>query len=211
MTSSSTTARRGRLFVVAAPSGAGKTSLVRALMERERDLRFSISYTTRKQRPTEVDGRDYHFVSPGEFESMVGRGEFLEHARVFDNFYGTARGQVEASLAAGQDLVLEIDWQGARQIRQALPECRTIFILPPSRAELERRLRGRGTDSEDVIQRRLRDAATDMTHWTDFDYVVVNDDFTRALGDLQAIVRGAGAASRRERDGLEELAAALTA
>ena len=190
MTSTNPTTRRGRLFVVAAPSGAGKTSLVRALMEREPDLQFSISYTTRKQRPTEATGRDYHFVSREEFESMVGRGEFLEHARVFDNSYGTARGQVEASLAAGQDLILEIDWQGAQQIRQALPECRTIFILPPSRAELERRLRGRGTDMEDVIQRRLQDAATDMTHWSEFDYVVVNDHFARALEDLQAIVRG---------------------
>jgi guanylate kinase len=141
---------------------------------------------------------------------MVGRGEFLEHARVFDNFYGTALSQVEASLAGGQDLILEIDWQGAQQIRLALPECRSIFILPPSRAELERRLRGRGTDAEDVIQRRLRDAATDMTHWFEFDYVVVNDDFERALADLHAIVQGPGDASRRDRDGLAELAASLT-
>ena len=211
MTSPDSLARRGRLFVIAAPSGAGKTSLVRALMEREPSLRFSISYTTRPQRPTETHGRDYFFVSKGEFEGMVGRGEFLEHARVFDNYYGTARGQVEASLAAGQDLILEIDWQGAQQIRRALPECRSIFILPPSRAELERRLRGRGTDAEDVIQRRLRDAATDMTHWSEFDYVVVNDDFERALGDLHAIVQGRGDASRQSRDGLAELAASLTA
>ena len=139
---------------------------------------------------------------------MVGRGEFLEHARVFDNFYGTALGQVEASLAGGQDLILEIDWQGAQQIRRALPECHSIFILPPSRQELERRLRGRGTDAEDVIQRRLRDAATDMTHWSEFDYVVVNDDFERALADLHAIVQGRGDASRRAREGLAELVAA---
>lgn len=202
---------RGRLFVIAAPSGAGKTSLVRALMEREPALRFSISYTTRKQRPTEVHGRDYFFVEKADFEAMVARGEFLEHARVFDNFYGTALAQVEASLAAGQDLILEIDWQGAQQIRAKLPECHSIFILPPSRAELERRLRGRGTDAEDVIQRRLRDAASDMTHWSEFDYVVVNDDFEQALGELQAIVHGSGQASRRERDGLAELAATLTA
>jgi len=211
MTSPNSPTRRGRLFVIAAPSGAGKTSLVRALMEREPSLRFSISYTTRPQRPTETDGRDYFFVSKDEFEAMAGRGEFLEHARVFDNCYGTARGQVEASLAAGQDLILEIDWQGAQQIRRALPECQSIFILPPSRDELERRLRGRGTDAEDVIQRRLRDAATDMTHWSEFDYVVVNDDFERALADLHAIVQGRGGSSRRKRDGLAELAASLTA
>jgi guanylate kinase len=211
MISTDPTARRGHLFVIAAPSGAGKTSLVRALMAREPSLRFSISYTTRAQRPTEAHGRDYYFVSREEFESMVARGEFLEHARVFDNFYGTARGQVEASLAAGQDLILEIDWQGAQQIRRALPECHSIFILPPSRSELERRLRGRGTDAEDVIQRRLRDAASDMTHWSEFDYIVINDDFERALADLNAIVLGHGDASRRERDGLEALALNLTA
>ena len=199
MTSSPSPARRGRLFVIAAPSGAGKTSLVRALMEREPRLRFSISYTTRPQRPTETHGRDYFFVSKDEFAAMVGRGEFLEHAQVFDNFYGTALGQVEASLAGGQDLILEIDWQGAQQIRRALPECRSIFILPPSRQELERRLRGRGTDAEDVIQRRLRDAAADMAHWREFDHVVVNDDFGQALAQLQDIVAGRGAATRRDR------------
>jgi len=202
--------RRGRLFVIAAPSGAGKTSLVRALMEREPSLRFSISYTTRQQRPTETHGRDYFFVSRDEFEAMVERGEFLEHARVFDNYYGTARAQVEASLAAGQDLILEIDWQGAQQIRRQLPECISIFILPPSRGELERRLRGRGTDAEEVIQRRLRDAAADMTRWAEFDYVVVNDDFAQALAELQAIAHGRGDASRRDRPGLRTLAEALS-
>jgi guanylate kinase len=205
------TSRRGRLFVVAAPSGAGKTSLVRALMEREPGLRFSISYTTRAQRPNEVHGRDYFFVSREEFDRMVAAGEFLEHATVFDNRYGTARRQVEDSLAAGQDLILEIDWQGARQIRRALPECRSIFILPPSRPELERRLRGRGTDAEEVIQRRLRDAAGDMGHWPEFEFVVVNDDFEQALGELQAIVQGRGDGSRSDRAGLAELAAGLTA
>ena len=203
--------RRGRLFVVAAPSGAGKTSLVRALMEREPGLRFSISYTTRTQRPNEVHGRDYFFVSKDEFERMVQGGAFLEHAKVFDNRYGTARQQVEESLAAGQDLVLEIDWQGAGQIRRAMPECISVFILPPSRDELERRLRGRGTDAEDVIQRRLRDAATDMSHWTEFDYVVVNDAFERALADLQEIVDARDPPqARRGRAGLAELAARLT-
>jgi guanylate kinase len=202
--------RRGRLFVIAAPSGAGKTSLVRALMEREAGLRFSISYTTRPQRPTEQHGRDYFFVGRDEFERMVANGEFLEHARVFDNYYGTSRRQVEEALAAGQDLILEIDWQGAAQIRAALPECISIFILPPSRPELERRLRGRGTDAEDVIQRRLRDAASDMTHWREFDHVVVNDDFATALGQLQDVVAGDGPTTSKDRPGLEELAAALT-
>jgi guanylate kinase len=208
--SSAASPARGRLFVIAAPSGAGKTSLVRALMEREPGLRFSVSFTTRRQRPNEVHGRDYFFVSREEFDRMVAAGEFLEHATVFDNSYGTARRQVEDSLAAGQDLILEIDWQGARQIRQALPECRSVFILPPSRPELERRLRGRGTDAEDVIQRRLRDAAGDMGHWREFEFVVVNDDFERALGELQAIVQGRGDASRSDRPGLPELADGLT-
>ena len=200
---------RGRLFVIAAPSGAGKTSLVRALMEREPGLRFSVSYTTRKQRPNEIHGRDYFFVTREDFDRMVAAGEFLEHATVFDNSYGTSRRQVEASLEAGQDLILEIDWQGAQQIRRALPECHSIFILPPSRAELERRLRGRGTDSEDVIQRRLRDAAGDMGHWREFDFVVVNDDFETALAGLQAIVHGRGESSRRDRPGLAALAGEL--
>jgi guanylate kinase len=208
--SSAASPARGRLFVIAAPSGAGKTSLVRSLMEREPGLRFSISYTTRPQRPNEVHGRDYFFVAREEFDRMVAAGEFLEHATVFDNSYGTARRQVEDSLAAGQDLILEIDWQGARQIRAALPECRSVFILPPSRPELERRLRGRGTDAEEVIQRRLRDAAGDMGHWREFEFVVVNDDFERALAELQAIVQGRGEASRSDRPGLAELADGLT-
>jgi guanylate kinase len=203
--------RRGRLFVIAAPSGAGKTSLVRALMEREPGLRFSISYTTRPQRPTEQHGRDYFFVGRDEFERMVAGGEFLEHARVFDNCYGTARRQVEQALAAGQDLILEIDWQGAAQVRAALPECVSVFILPPSRPELERRLRGRGTDAEDVIQRRLRDAASDMAHWREFDHVVVNDRFDQALAELQDVVAGRGQATRKDRAGLVELAGRLTA
>ena len=207
---SNASGHRGRLFVIAAPSGAGKTSLVRALMERVPALRFSISYTTRARRPTEEHGRDYFFVSKDEFARMVGAGEFLEHATVFDNSYGTARREVEQSLADGQHLILEIDWQGAEQVRRALPECVSIFILPPSRAELERRLHGRGTDAEGVIQRRLRDAASDMTHWREFDHVVVNDDFGRALGELEAIVTGQPGAAGGDRMALEALAAELT-
>jgi guanylate kinase len=204
-------AGRGRLLVIAAPSGAGKTSLVRALMERDPALRFSISYTTRPKRPNEVHGRDYFFVTRDEFDRMVAEGGFLEHATVFDNSYGTSKAQVEQSLAGGQDLILEIDWQGAAQVRTAMPECVSVFILPPSRDELARRLRGRGTDSEDVIRRRLGDAAADMAHWREFDYVVVNDDFDQALGELLEIAEGGDPPhSRRERAGLAELAARLT-
>jgi len=191
----------GRLFVVAAPSGAGKTSLVRALMEREPKLQFSVSYTTRKPRPTEVDGEDYHFVSREQFDSMVQNDQFLEHARVFDNQYGTGLQIVEESLARGEWLLLEIDWQGARQVRAKLPSARSIFILPPNRSALEERLRTRSTDSESVIQRRLADAAEDLAHWSEFDYVVVNDRFERAVSDLHAIVEERGdefAASRPE-------------
>ena len=203
--------RRGRLFVIAAPSGAGKTSLVRELMDREPGLRFSISCTTRPKRDSEVEGRDYFFVRRDEFDRMAAAGEFLEHAQVFDNSYATPRKPVEEALAAGQDLILEIDWQGARQVRAAMPDCVSIFILPPTRAELERRLRDRGTDTEEVIQRRLRDAAADMTHWREFDYVVVNDDFERAIAELADILRDRGDRVRSGRPGLADLVARLTA
>ena len=201
---------RGHLYVIAAPSGAGKTSLVRALIERQPQLKFSISYTTRAQRPKETHGHDYFFVDKPTFQQMIATEAFLEHAQVFDNFYGTSREQVENLLAAGNDVLLEIDWQGAQQIRRTLPECETIFILPPSRAELERRLRGRGTDSEEVIARRLRDSIADMSHWSEFDYVVINDEFERATQDLEAIVKGRGDALRRDRPAVQTLAAALT-
>ena len=202
---------KNRLFVISAPSGAGKTTLVRALMEREPELRMSVSYTTRARRPGEQDGQHYHFVSPETFETMVDDGAFLEHARVFDNCYGTARAQVEGLLAEGRGVVLEIDWQGARQVRAAMPESVGVFILPPSRTELERRLRGRATDSEAVIRRRLADAVTDMSHWREFDYAVVNDDFATALQALSDIVRGQGEASRAGRAELAGLTAALLA
>jgi len=201
--------KRGKLFVIAAPSGAGKTSLVRALMQLRPTLRFSISYTTRKQRPNERHSHDYFFVDKAEFERMVAAGEFLEHARVFDNYYGTSRKQVEQLLDEGQDVLLEIDWQGAQQIRRALPECRSIFVLPPSREALEQRLRARGTDSDEVIARRLRDSFADLSHWNEFDYIVVNDDFDRATADLQAIVTGQGEHLRRDRAELRELLAKL--
>lgn len=197
--------KRGKLFVIAAPSGAGKTSLVRALMQRRPALRFSISYTTRQQRPNERHSHDYFFVDKLEFERMVAAQEFLEHARVFDNYYGTSRAQVERLLDDSQDVLLEIDWQGAQQIRRALPECRTIFVLPPSREALEQRLRSRGTDAEDVIARRLRDSLADLSHWNEFDYIVVNDDFERATADLEAIVTGQGEHLRRDRAELRTL------
>jgi guanylate kinase len=185
--------QRGRLYVISAPSGAGKTSLVKALMEREPRIRFSVSYTTRKPRPNEIPGRDYHFVSMERFAEMVAGDEFLEHAQVFDNCYGTGLRSVQESLGLGEQLLLEIDWQGARQVRARLPEARSIFILPPSRGALEQRLKDRSTDSGAVIERRLRDAADDIGHWTEFDYVVVNDRFEQALGDLLDIAQDRGA------------------
>lgn len=187
-----TPSEQGRLFVVAAPSGAGKTSLVKALMEREPRIQFSVSYTTRKPRPNEIPGRDYHFVTPERFAEMVAAREFLEHAQVFDNYYGTGVRAVQEALSNGEQLLLEIDWQGARQVRARLPEAISIFILPPSRQALELRLKARSTDSDEVIQRRLRDAAKDLGHWAEFDYVVINDRFEQALEDLQAIVEDRG-------------------
>lgn len=200
---------RGKLFVIAAPSGGGKTSLLQALMQRRPALRFSVSCTTRKPRAHERDGRDYHFISRAEFERLIAADEFVEHADVFGNLYGTRRSVVEAALAAGQDLILDIDWQGARQVRKRLPEAVQIFILPPSRGELERRLRGRGTDSEEAIGRRLAESVLEMSHWREFDYVIVNRDFDEALGRLEAIFDGRGEASRRDRPGLAGLAAGL--
>lgn len=201
----------GRLFVIAAPSGAGKTSLVKALMERDPRLRFSVSYTTRARRPNEVDGRDYHFVPIERFLEMAAREEFLEHAKVFDNCYGTSLHTVREALARGERLLLEIDWQGARQVRERLPEARSIFVLPPSLAALEERLRGRSTDADAVIRRRLRDSVDDIRHWDEFDYVVVNDLFDRALADLEAVVQDRGEALLASRPPVRELAARLAA
>jgi guanylate kinase len=202
-------AEPGRLYVIAAPSGAGKTSLVKALMEREPRLRFSVSYTTRKPRATEIDGRDYHFITAARFREMVERGEFLEHAQVFDNFYGTGVQAVSDALSAGGLVLLEIDWQGARQVRERLPDARTIFILPPTRQTLEERLNARSTDSAAVIQRRLQDAQRDIGHWTEFDFVVINDRFDQALEDLHAIVRERGDPLAGSRPEVTRLAADL--
>jgi len=179
----------GSLFIVAAPSGAGKTSLVKALLEREPSIALSVSYTSRAPRPGEVDGVHYHFVSREAFQEMVDRGEFYEHFVVHGDMKGTARSAVEPLLAQGRDVLLEIDWQGARKVRELVPSAVGIYILPPSRAELERRLRKRAQDKPEVIERRLRDSREDMKHFDEFDYVVVNEDFDRALDDLATIVR----------------------
>ena len=180
------------LFVIAAPSGAGKTTLVKALVDRHPELRFSISYTTRKKRRNETHGVDYLFVEHDTFEQLRAEGELLEHAEVFDNLYGTSREQVEEHLAAEHSVILEIDWQGARQVRESMPDSVSIFILPPSVDELERRLRDRRTDSAAVIARRLRDAKSDMAHWDEFDHVIINDALDDAVGELKAVLAGEG-------------------
>ncbi len=178
-----------RLYVITAPSGAGKTTLVKALTTKNPELRFSISYTTREKRRDEADGGDYLFVDHDEFFDLRERGTMLESAEVFDNFYGTSREQVDEHLTNGHDVILEIDWQGARQVRESMPECITIFVLPPSLEELERRLRDRGTDSPAVIERRLRDARSDIEHQHEFDHVIVNDDLDCAVAELDALLR----------------------
>jgi guanylate kinase len=178
----------GTLFIVSAPSGAGKTSLVKALLERMSDVVVSVSHTTREPRPGEQDGVDYHFVSKPAFEAMVTAGGFLEHARVFDNFYGTSRSAVAEQLEAGRDVILEIDWQGARQVRARFPDSISIFIAPPSITVLRARLAGRGQDSSEVVERRMREARSELSHFPEYDYLVINDDFNVALVELRAIV-----------------------
>jgi guanylate kinase len=193
---------QARLFVIAAPSGAGKTTLAHALVTRDPELRFSVSYTTRPQRSNEADGVDYIFVDTEKFEALRAENELLESAIVFDNLYGTSRKQVEQLLSDGHHVVLDIDWQGARQVRDSMPECATIFVLPPSLTELERRLRDRRTDSEAVIKRRLRDATSDMARWDEFDYVVINDELDRAVTDLEAILAGEGESQATQNTGI---------
>ncbi len=186
----------GSLYVVSAPSGAGKTSLVNALLQSTDGIVVSVSHTTRAPRPGEEDGVHYHFTDVESFQAMIASGDFLEHARVFDNYYGTSRGSVEAQLAQGMDVILEIDWQGARLVRQQLPDCIGIFVLPPSVAALEERLRGRGQDGDDVIARRMRDARSESSHYHEYEYLVINDDFDTALAELRAIF----VAQRLQRD-----------
>jgi len=179
---------RGTLYIVSAPSGAGKTSLVKALLENVNDIRVSVSHTTRSMRPGEKDGINYHFVDEATFTTMLDNNAFLEHAKVFNNYYGTAQAWVQEILAKGEDVVLEIDWQGAEQIRRLLPECVSIFILPPSPKALEQRLNNRGQDDQAVIDHRLAEAQEEMSHFVEADYLVINDDFDTALSELRAIV-----------------------
>jgi len=178
-----------KLYVVAAPSGGGKTSLIGALLKQDEQIRLSVSYTTRPPRPGEQDGVHYHFIDEPAFLDLVSQDAFLEHARVFDYCYGTGRQSVERQLAAGYDVILDIDWQGARQIRKAFPSCRTIFIIPPSLEALRNRLTRRGQDSAQVIQRRMQDAQAEISHWAEFDFLIINDDFDEALSDLRSIIR----------------------
>lgn len=189
MQPSATAAVRGTLYVVSAPSGAGKTSLVRAMLERDPLLTVSVSHTTRPRRSGEADGVNYHFVDRARFETMLASGAFLEHAEVFGNLYGTSAAWVEGTLEQGRDVILEIDWQGAQQVRRLRPETIGVFILPPSRATLEARLRGRGEDDEATIARRLAEAQEEMSHHVEFDYLIVNDDFAIATEDLLAVFR----------------------
>jgi guanylate kinase len=196
---------RGTLYVISAPSGAGKTSLVRAMRERIPDLILSVSHTTRPQRPGEIAGHDYHFVDRAGFEHMIRKKAFLEYARVFDHYYGTARATVEQSLLQGRDVVLEIDWQGARQVRTLLPDTVSVFILPPSREALEQRLRNRAQDSDAIIARRMQAAISEMSHYAEYDYLVVNDEFNLALSQLHSIVITQRLETDRQAERLKDL------
>ncbi|MDH5181169.1 MAG: guanylate kinase [Gammaproteobacteria bacterium] len=199
----------GTLYIIAAPSGAGKSSLVSALLQAMHDINVSVSHTTRAMRPGEQNGVHYHFIDIPTFEKMVAEAAFLEHANVFDNYYGTSKAGIEAELAAGRDVILEIDWQGARQVRELMPDTVGIFILPPSREALRERLTGRGQDSEAIIDRRMQDARNEISHYGEFDYLVINDDFNTALAELQAIVTSRrlrrAAQTRRQADLLQGL------
>ncbi|MEG5265063.1 guanylate kinase [Pseudomonas sp. JDS28PS106] len=179
----------GTLYIISAPSGAGKTSLVKALMDARPEIRVSVSHTTRAMRPGETDGVNYHFVDRAEFVRMIEHGDFLEQAEVFGNLYGTSQSHLQQTLDEGHDLILEIDWQGAQQVRQLMPAARSIFILPPTQQALRQRLTNRGQDSDDIIEARMREAVSEMSHYVEYDYVVVNDDFATALDDLKAIFR----------------------
>ena len=183
--------RLGTLYIVSAPSGAGKSSLINALLQKETtsDLKVSVSHTTRQPRSGENHGEHYHFVSVDDFKALIQQDAFLEYAEVFGNFYGTSRLWIEEQLQQGIDVFLEIDWQGARQIRTLMPQAKSLFILPPSRDELERRLQGRGQDSAEVIAKRMSEAQSEMSHFNEYDYVIVNDNFDQALTDFDAIIR----------------------
>jgi guanylate kinase len=199
----------GKLYIISAPSGAGKTSLVRQLIAEVDGLIVSISHTTRPIRPGEIHGEDYYFVSPIEFQSLLNKQALLEHASVFDNFYGTAKTTVETSLNQGLDVILEIDWQGAQQIKNIRPDSLSIFILPPSTDILEQRLQNRGQDDDHVIARRMRDAVTEMSHYEEFDYILVNDAFEHALTELKSIIIANRLTKDRQQHNLKQLISAL--
>jgi guanylate kinase len=179
----------GTLYIVSAPSGAGKTSLIKALVDSQAQIRVSVSHTTRAMRPGEVDGVNYYFSERQAFIEMLERDDFLEHAEVFGNLYGTSQRCLEQTLREGLDLILEIDWQGAQQVRRLMPQAKSIFILPPTPEALRQRLTNRGQDSDDIIDVRMREAVSEMSHYVEYDYIVINDEFTRALDDLKAIFR----------------------
>jgi guanylate kinase len=179
----------GTRYIISAPSGAGKTSLVKALLDSEALIRVSVSHTTRAMRPGEVEGVNYHFTSREQFHGMLDNNEFLEHAEVFGNLYGTSQKWVEQTLAEGFDLILEIDWQGAQQVRRLMPQAKSIFILPPTQEALRHRLTNRGQDSGEIIEQRMREAVSEMSHYVEYDYLLINDDFAHALSDLKAIFR----------------------
>jgi guanylate kinase len=198
-------AASGTLFIVSAPSGAGKTSLLKALLEDAQGIGVSVSHTTRAMRPGEENGVHYHFVDIDGFQKMIKQGDFLEHAQVFDNFYGTSQAAVSAQLASGQDVILEIDWQGAQQVRKRFNDAVGIFILPPSRAALRERLTGRGQDDAAIIDRRMRDAEAEMSHYHEFDYVLVNDDFDTAVADLRTVFNSQRFGIKRQQAWLKDL------
>lgn len=201
----------GKLYIISAPSGAGKTSLVKQLVADLAGLTVSVSHTTRQMRPGEIHGQDYYFVSVAEFQAMLEKQAFLEHAQVFDNFYGTAQQTVEDKLKQGLDVILEIDWQGAEQIKQLLPDSLSIFILPPSTEILLQRLRNRGQDDEPIIARRMRDAVTEMRHYDEFDYLVVNDVFASALTELKSVIIANRLTRQRQMGNLQPLLNSLLA
>ena len=196
---------KGTLYIISAPSGAGKTSLVKALIDDADNIMVSVSHTTRAMRDGEKEGVDYHFVKQEEFLSMVDGGEFLEHANVFDNYYGTSQKHVEQQLLQGLDVILEIDWQGARQVRKQFPESLSVFILPPSSEALKDRLQNRGQDNEEIINRRMKDAVNEMSHYAEFDYIIVNDDFNQALQEFGCVFKANRLSQLQQERKLENL------
>lgn len=195
----------GTLYIISAPSGAGKTSLVKALIDSQPQIRVSVSHTTRAMRPGEADGVNYHFVDRAEFVRMIEHGDFLEQAEVFGNLYGTSQSYLQQTLDDGHDLILEIDWQGAQQVREQMPQARSIFILPPTQQALRQRLTNRGQDSDEIIEARMREAVSEMSHYVEYDYVVVNDDFASALDDLKAVFRANRLTQEHQQEQYSEL------